>query len=92
MEAVFPVKIRAKSLPRWPDGGLKNNISFLTNGGPYPLTNINLNNVYIVTTEGDYKLTVCPTIYKFESNRQYLDRIELPSVTSQVHLFPNKGH
>jgi hypothetical protein len=42
--------------------------------------------LYRITNDGDYKLTVCAAIYKWETNRLYLDRIDLPCLTAKLHL------
>jgi hypothetical protein len=88
-EGTFPPRISIKDLPRWANGGLKNHIAFFTNGGPFTLADIKLDQLYAIPTEGNYTLTVCPVIYKFETNKEYLDRVDLPCVTIKVHLKPS---
>jgi hypothetical protein len=88
-ETNLPFRISIKELPRWPHGGLKNTIGFFTNGRPYILNDIKFQDLYRITNEGDYTLNVCAAIYKFESNIEYLDRIDLPCVVQKIHLMPS---
>jgi hypothetical protein len=83
----LPSRIFINDLPRW-NGGILNNIGFLyINFGPSTLRDVKINDFYKITKEGDYKLTVCPAIYKWATNG-FLDRIDLPCVTTTVHLAP----
>ena len=90
LEGQLPSRISIKEFPRWHDGGLKNVIGFFTNGVPDILSDVKLNELYRIPRVGDYTLTVCPAIYKFETNMDYLDRVDLPCVTTKVHLVPNE--
>lgn len=88
LESKPPFKLNLGDLPRWPNGGLKSHIGFFTNGGPWFLDDVNLNEVYKIEHEGDYALTVCPVIYKFGTNAQYLDRVNMPCIATKIHLKP----
>jgi hypothetical protein len=79
-------RISAKILPTWPDGGLRNIIGFSTNTPPAILEKCRLKDLYRIKKEDNYTLTVCPVIYKFETNGLYLDRIDLPSISVTLHL------
>lgn len=91
LESVLAPRLRLKQFPRWPGGSLKSHISFFTNGGPSTLADIDLKKVYRIPKESDYVLTVCAVIYKFGTNIQSLDRVDLPCLSAQVHLRPWSG-
>jgi hypothetical protein len=57
---------------------------------PEMLKAVDISDVYKIKKEADYTLTVFPVIYKFETNYQYADRIDLPCVTTKIHLAPSK--
>ena len=63
----------------------------LTNRPPFYIGYLKLDYIYSVTNEGDYTLTVQPVLYKRynHTNDAILDRVDLPSVTTKVHLVPN---
>jgi hypothetical protein len=90
LEGQFASRLSLNDFPRWPNGGLKVHIGFFTNGGPFTLMDVNLENRYLISKPDDYTLTICPVIYKFETNGEYLDRVDLPCVTTQVHLTPSQ--
>jgi hypothetical protein len=65
-------------------------IDCVTNWPPPYLGFLKLDEIYSVTNEGDYTLTVQPVLYKRrDSNSKFLDRVDLPGVTAKVHLVPN---
>ena len=90
LESHLPARISLKDFPRWPNGGLKNHVAFFTNDAPFNLATINFNDVYRIKKEGDYLLRVCSAIYKFGTNADYLDRIDLPCVNAKIHLKPSE--
>jgi hypothetical protein len=57
---------------------------------PHILTTFAIGDVYQIEKEADYSLTVFPVIYKFETNGEYADRIDLPIVTTKIHLVPTE--
>lgn len=89
IEGSPPARLSINKFPRWPDGGLKSHIGFFTNGGPFMLADINLNSLYQIPRVSDYVLTVCPAIYRFGTNSEYLELVDLPCVTTRVHLKPS---
>jgi hypothetical protein len=89
MEDQFPSRMAIRSFPKWPDGAIKNHVGFLSNSPPAKLSEFRIRDVYSIKEEGDYTLTVCPVIYKSGTNADYLDRVDLPCVTTKVHLVPN---
>jgi hypothetical protein len=90
MEGQFPERIPLKDLPRRPygDRGLLNRLFFFTNSGPGRLREMKFKDIYRVPKEGEYTLTVDVVIYRFETNWHYLDRLDLPCITTKVHLTP----
>ncbi len=65
-------------------------ISSNTNRPPFPYVGLfPLDYIYSVTNEGDYTLTVEPVLYKKRIGTNILDRVDLPSVTTKVHLLPS---
>jgi len=89
LEDQYPQSISVHDFPRWPDGQLKGLFGFFSNSPPAQLKEVKIRDIYSINDEGDYTLTVSPVIYKFGTNVGYLDRVDLPSVTSKVHLVPN---
>jgi hypothetical protein len=100
----LPRRIVIKDLPREPivgtqyrgrGGGLRDWLF----GNPARLSQFVIQNVYPIETEGDYTLTIVAVIYKFpedyESNvplassEQFVTRIDLPTVTTKIHLKPS---
>lgn len=71
-------------------GDMAGSIGFTSYGPPACISSLNLNEQYLITNEGDYTLTVQPVLYMHKSrDSEYLDRVDLPSVTTKFHLFPN---
>jgi hypothetical protein len=64
-------------------------ISSVTNRPPSVLSLLRLDEVYSVPNEGDYTLTVQPVLYKKQTGTNVFDRVDLPSITTKVHLVPN---
>jgi hypothetical protein len=58
---------------------------------PETINMLHFNDLYSITKEGDYTLTVQPVLYKQynHTNPAVLDRVDLPCVTTKVHLVPN---
>jgi hypothetical protein len=83
----MPTRLQLRDMPRHHDGGLKSAIGFFTNGGPWTLGDVNLGSLYRISKEGDYTLTVCPAVYRFETNGEYLDRVDLPCVSLHSALY-----
>jgi hypothetical protein len=57
-------------------------------GEPETISTFVLGDLYSITNEGDYTLTVQPVLYKKRMETNILDRVNLPSVTTKVHLKP----
>ena len=68
---------------------IRGEIGSNTNLPPYVIGFLKLDEIYSVTNEGDYMLTVQPVLYKKRMETNILDRVDLPSVTTKVHLVPN---
>ncbi len=61
-----------------------------TNQPPYVIGFLKLDETYSITNAGDYTLTVQPVLYKrSNTNQAILNRVDLPSVATKVHLLPN---
>ncbi len=91
LEENFPKELSNGAFPRWPDGEIKCDFGFVSNGPPECIGEFKLNDVYSIKNEGDYKLTICPILYKLGSNQNSFDRVDLPCVTAKIHLIPNDG-
>jgi hypothetical protein len=82
---------RYKAYSSWgssAQGNLKHQLGFSSDGPPIPLKQFKLRDVCQISHEDDYTLTICAVIYKFETNMQYLDRIDLPCISTKIHLRP----
>jgi hypothetical protein len=89
--ANFPRTASTNAYPRLPDGWMVGEVSSPTNRPPANIGLLKLDEVYSITNQGEYTLTVQPVLYK-QRNRAdaaILDRVDLPSVTTKVHLVPN---
>ena len=66
---------------------------FVSNGPPCHIGYITFKGVFDIKVEGDYTLTVQPVLFRMHNEggtfQGYLDRVDLPSVTTKVHLVPN---
>jgi hypothetical protein len=63
--------------------------------GPMPICTFVLGDLYSITNEGDYTLTVQPVLYKYQlpsdlNDKTLFHRVDLPSVTTKVHLVPSR--
>jgi hypothetical protein len=100
VEKDCPSRIPVKLYPITQLGFHEGEIWFVTNGPPCPIAYQEFR-VYSITNEGDYTLTVRPVLYQnrtgkkieltkdfHETNTNYFDRVDLPSVTTKVHLKP----
>lgn len=91
----LPYRIPASNMPHSSDGiysGHGTVYQYFFIGSHYPgvFNEIAVNNIYHVKQEGDYTLSVCPIIYRFETNREYLDRVDWPCVSINIHLQPQE--
>ena len=62
------------------------NYFILVKDEPSEFKEIYLNEVFNIKERGYYLLTIFPVIYKFEADRNYVDRIDLPSVRANILL------
>ena len=93
----FPKTVSASVYPRikattdiWTNySDIVGKIDSTTNRPPFFVGFFPLDFIYSVTNEGDYTLTVQPVLYKRRMDTNVLDRVDLPSVTTKVHLVPN---
>jgi len=92
MDGELPQRISASDLPlirgqlHYPGAAYK--YFMLGKNVPNTLNDFVISDVYQVKEEADYTLTVFPMLYKFETNREYADRIDLPCITTKIHLAP----
>ncbi len=88
----FPETASAKDYPHFGKsiGSIVGAFNF-SRGEPSTISTFVLGDLYSITNEGDYTLTVQPVLFKQynHANRDILDRVDLPSVTTKVHLVPN---
>lgn len=71
------------------DSDIRGEIWSVTNQPPHLIGFLKLDEIYSVTNEGGYTLAVQPVLYKLRVGTNVLDRVDLPSVTTKVHLVPN---
>jgi hypothetical protein len=89
--AYLPERIQAKDL-QWSHDGkmyLKDWL-LLSRGAPLVLGRFSVQDLFRIEKEGDYTLSVCPVIYEFAADRKSVSRIDLPCVTTSVHLAPQE--
>ena len=101
----YPETISDMEYPRWnvdADNGFTRvihkgmftrSLGFVSNGPPCFITAIIFNDIFDIKAEGGYTLTVQPVLYRMHYDggtfQGYLDRVDLPSVTTKLHLVPN---
>jgi hypothetical protein len=91
--AQFPQRIATNAYPRFKHNGrMAGETAAVTNRPPSVIGLIALDDLYSVTYEADYTLTVQPVLYRMHYDggtfQGYLDRVDLSSVTTKVHLVP----
>ena len=87
VETNLPAVLPIKQFPRWSDGKLKNRMVFSSNGPPWVLKQFRFTNLYDITNEGDYTLSVCAVLYKLDVNSNaVMRRVILPCATNTIHL------
>jgi hypothetical protein len=87
LEGHFPDAISDRAYPRI-QNAIPNAFEFYSNGPPHLIAQFSFNKVYSIEAEGDYQLTVRPVVYQYGSKPGILERVDLPSVTTMVHLLP----
>ena len=101
----YPETISDLEYPRWNididnvlyrarhKGMFTRSLGFVSNGPPCFITAIIFNDIFDIKAEGDYTLTVQPVLFRMHCEggtfQGYLDRVDLPSVTTKFHLVPN---
>jgi len=91
LEVDFPATASAEEYPHFRSGSIVGDFDFF-GGYPMPISLFTLGDLYSITNEDDYTLTVQPVLYKQfnHTNSDILDRVDLPSVTTKIHLVPNE--
>jgi hypothetical protein len=93
VEGNHPNTISDLKYSRWENGSFLHFAGFVRNGPPCWIGYIKFNDIFDIKAEGDYTLTVQPVLYRMHNDggtfQGYLDRVDLPSITTKVHLVPN---
>jgi len=93
VEEVFPDTISDLEYSRGQDGSFSSAIGFASNGPPCQIGFVRFNDIFAIKDAGDYSFTVQPVLYRMHCDggtyRGYLNRIDLPSITTEIHLVPN---
>jgi hypothetical protein len=88
----YPDKISDLEYPRWESGSFVDFVGFVSNGPPCHIGHIRFNDVFMVKKAGDYTVTVQPVLYRMRYEggtfQGFLDRVDLPSISTKVHLVP----
>ena len=92
VEENYPDTISDLKYSRWTNGSFLYYAGFVSNGPPCHVGYFKFNDIFSIKTEGDYTLTLQPVLYRMHNEggtfQGYLDRVDLPSVTTKVHLVP----
>jgi hypothetical protein len=69
-------------------------ISILGDLQPEVMSVLSLDDLYFIKSAGDFSLTVQPVLYRrmAQAASTMLERVDLPSVTMDMHLLPNVRH
>ncbi len=91
LDGELPQRILTKDLPYRPASGIHHrrtldNWFLIGNGLPTILRDFFIEDVFRIEQEGDYTLTVGVAIYEFAPDRESVARIDLPPVTTKIHL------
>lgn len=102
VEKDCPSRIPVSSFPTYKISYLVGEIWFVTNGPPCPIVPQEFRAYYAITNKGEYTLTVRPVLYQNRTgkkieiakdfngmNTNCFDRVDLPEVSTKVHLVPN---
>jgi hypothetical protein len=109
LEEDFPQQISVGAYPRYPshpNGVIAGEFFFESNSPPRSVGRYRLNDVFSITNEGVYTLTVRPVLYKDKnllndavdisdrnfriSNTNVFERMDFPSVSAKIHLMPSQ--
>jgi hypothetical protein len=92
----FPELTTAGVFPRQfsLSGPIVGRFMFQAKIGPMPISTFVLGDLYSITNEGDYTLTVQPVLYKYQqpsalNDNTLFHRVDLLSITAKVHLVPS---
>jgi hypothetical protein len=93
VEENYPDTISDLGYPRWKNGSFLHFCGFVSNGPPCQIGYIKFNDIFSIPAEGDYTITVQPVLFRMHLDggtfQGYLDRVDLPSVTTKAHLVPD---
>jgi hypothetical protein len=91
----YPATMSDLEYPRWKNGAFLQFAGFVSNGPPCHIGYIKFNDIFSIKAEGHYTLTVQPVLFRMHYEggtfQGYLERVDLPPVTTKVHLAPNGG-
>jgi hypothetical protein len=97
LEVDFPEITTGSVFPRKHllSGAFAGRFMFRARMGPMPISTFVLGDLYPITNEGDYTLTVQPVLYKYQlpsplNDKTMFHRVDLPAVTTKVHLKPSQ--
>ena len=92
IEKNYPGTISDLEYARYKDGSYFAFAGFVSNGPPCEIGCMKINDVFSIKSEGDYSLIVQPVLFRMHYDGGtflgYLDRVDLPCVTTKVHLAP----
>jgi hypothetical protein len=94
MQDELPLRLPTSKLPHqnnyeiFGGNGIQYYYFQLFKGNPAPFKEADIYECFKIQTSGYYFLRVFPVIYKFESDRTYVDRIDLPSAEVKIFLEP----
>ena len=93
IERNYPGTISDLEYARYKDGLYFTFAGFASNGPPCEIGSMKINDVFSIKSEGDYSLVVQPVLFRMHTEggtfQGYLDRVDLPCVTTKVHLVSN---
>jgi hypothetical protein len=93
VEENYPDTISDLRYSRWKNGAFLYHVGFVSNGPPCYLSTIEFNDIFSIKKEGDYTLRLQPVLFRMHYDgwtfQGYLERVDLPSITTKVHLLPN---
>jgi hypothetical protein len=92
----LPLQIKTKDLPRYPQdldpqggrgaGGLIKNRLWISPNLPSRFSEFYIRDIYHIEKEGDYTFTFIVSIYHLTNDKQAVVRMDLPSLSVQMHL------
>jgi len=87
---LLPARISLSDMPkRRGQRRMEDVLIFYSNGPPAEVGSMVAPEAYHIKKDDNYTLTARVVVYKFDTSFSYLDRVDLPSIATMLHLSPS---